>query len=646
MITAVLRCSASDVVNSAFRFEARSNARLIGARRFLSTSPTVFAIMRDNPLALVVPAGLSDMTSSADGNMTDDDAQLARKMTQRCFEMVGMNLSVTSCFELLTKLLHNNTIQACPAPHDQIAEHVGDFLSECGLVERRVLQLAVPFMLLMCIIGNVLNLLIYSLPYFAGSSAVHFLQGKALANLLFVTSRLMEIIHAWTPLDNPDPNLEFAYWWSKPYIITVANICGTLSTWFTLIVTVETLLCVVQPFSFRQYCTTTVTYSLLVSATLLSVLVHFTFPVTHRMERTLLPGQHHDLRIGNTTLLCSRTVISHSMRLRMGAFFLTYEKFYFWTQAALSILLPTLAMLLCTVLIITNFRFKQLGESFSARRRCVIRITVATTLAHLLLEGPALLTFAAAALKGSKTERHDVAMCLLNTGNNFLSIVNATIPFFLYLACNDQFRRMTCVYLRMRFCGIDDNADDTLNPERSQSTIKKHWLSRVPHSSLSLRGTVTAHLDNSGRSVCSVERERQAVLVQCDDGQLQLRPFPASTSSSRCSFDAAEERRPAPPPPTTTTANTPDAAADQRPTAMLISAPPLDDVSLTEDDESDRLIQLKTTNNHRVRFNNLPNHSDNGQVPLLLDLPSYASAADQSDEKVLFDDLVVKVSTI
>jgi hypothetical protein len=47
-----------------------------------------------------------------------------------------------------------------------------------------------------------------------------------------------------------------------------------------------------------------------------------------------------------------------------------------------------------------------LGESFSQRRRCVIRLTVATTLSHLLLEGPALATFAAAALKGTAMARH------------------------------------------------------------------------------------------------------------------------------------------------------------------------------------------------------------------------------------------------
>uniref|UniRef100_A0A914RZS1 Uncharacterized protein n=1 Tax=Parascaris equorum TaxID=6256 RepID=A0A914RZS1_PAREQ len=39
----------------------------------------------------------------------------------------------------------------------------------------------------------------------------------------------------------------------------------------------------------------------------------------------------------------------------------------------------------------TSFKnyIKELGEAFSQRRKCVIRMTVATTLSHLLLEGPA-----------------------------------------------------------------------------------------------------------------------------------------------------------------------------------------------------------------------------------------------------------------
>jgi hypothetical protein len=283
---------------------------------------------------------------------------------------------------------------------------------------------------------------------------------------------------------------------------------------------------------------------------------------------------------------------------------------------------------------------QQLGESFSQRRRCVIRITVATTVAHLLLEGPALLTFAAAALKGSKTERHDVAMCLLNTGNNFLSIVNATIPFFLYLACNDQFRRMTFVYLRMRLCGIENGAEETLGTERFQSTIKRRWLPRIPRipRTLSFRSTVTAHVDNSRRSLCSSIAERETVIVRSDP-LLRVRPLPAkvnNTSSeleekrrSAYSVELEEKRR-----------SVSNLANDQE--SIITPAP--DAISSTDGDEYDQLIPLKLANNHHVRFDNLPNHSDRQISPL--DLPSNACDGRLNDKKRHFDDLVVKVSTI
>lgn len=91
---------------------------------------------------------------------------------------------------------------------------------------------------------------------------------------------------------------------------------------------------------------------------------------------------------------------------------------------------------------------QELGEAFSQRRKCVIRMTVATTLSYLLLEGPALLTFGAVAVKGAGSEKHNMNICILNHANNLLSIVNATIPFFVFLACNQQFRHMTFIYLR------------------------------------------------------------------------------------------------------------------------------------------------------------------------------------------------------
>lgn len=246
-----------------------------------------------------------------------------------------------------------------------------------------------------------------------------------------------------------------------------------------------------------------------------------------------------------------------------------------------------------------------------------------------MLEGPALLTFAAAALKGSKTERHDVAMCLLNTGNNFLSIVNATIPFFLYLACNDQFRRMTFVYLRMRLCGIDSGAEETLGTERPQSTVKRRWLPRFPRT-LPFRST--AHLDPGRHSFASNAVERETAIVPCEP-LLRARPSPATRTSNGCSFELDEKYR-----------NVSNLANDEESTAVRVITSVPDAISLSDGDEYDRLIPLKTATNHHVRFNNLPNHSDPQVSPL--DLLGDACVGQFSEKKPHFDDLVVKVSTI
>lgn len=40
---------------------------------------------------------------------------------------------------------------------------------------------------------------------------------------------------------------------------------------------------------------------------------------------------------------------------------------------------------------------------------------------------------------------------MLNHGNNLLSMVNATIPFFLYLLCSQRFRSMTFTYIQSKF---------------------------------------------------------------------------------------------------------------------------------------------------------------------------------------------------
>uniref|UniRef100_A0A0K0DPB6 G_PROTEIN_RECEP_F1_2 domain-containing protein n=1 Tax=Angiostrongylus cantonensis TaxID=6313 RepID=A0A0K0DPB6_ANGCA len=208
----------------------------------------------------------------------------------------------------------------------------------------------------------------------------------------------------------------------------------------TLMVTVETVMCVLMPFLFRQYCTKRTTWFFLLITLSLSTLLHSTLVFTTEIAMHPLAITEHALEKENST--CWYIQNMYMFMIRSNSAYDVIQKIYYWIQTTFAIIIPTIAMLVCSILIVKQFTFKELGEAFSQRRKCVIRMTVATTVSHLLLEGPATLTHAAVALK------HHYMMCVLNNAINILSIVNATIPFFVFLLCNEQFRHMTAMYLR------------------------------------------------------------------------------------------------------------------------------------------------------------------------------------------------------
>ncbi|VDK68674.1 unnamed protein product [Onchocerca ochengi] len=359
---------------------------------------------------------------------------LEMRLLHRCEVAFGKKMQLSDCLSNLAALVafEKKGIQQCPA-NLSLPQYIHNsgYDSACGQVERQINQFAMPILQLLCLSGNILNLLIYRLPYFQGSTSVHFLKVKTYANLVFVESRVFEVIHAWTV--HADPAFESFYWYTKPYVIAAASISGTLSTWMTLVITIETVLCVLLPFHFRQICTKRRSLIILLGFLLCSIFLHIPFIFI----QTVI----------SSTILKELDSRQHNR----GPFYEYVQKAYYWLQITLSILIPTIAMLACSVLIVMQFSFKQHGESFSQRRKCVIRMTVATTLSHLLLEGPALLTFAAVARKGADSSDHGNNICILAHGNNLLSVINAATPFFVFLAFNEQFRRMSLVFIRVHF---------------------------------------------------------------------------------------------------------------------------------------------------------------------------------------------------
>ncbi|KAI6201210.1 G-PROTEIN-RECEP-F1-2 domain-containing protein [Aphelenchoides besseyi] len=384
-----------------------------------------------------------------------------RLLQQKCVKQFGDSLTLHECYELLKVLvkLTSSGIHNCyPESTGPVLEHNSEYYSFCNSFNLVITKFLLPILLLLCLFGNGFNLIIYRLPYFEGSSSVNFLRAKAIANFIFVESRVLEVIHAWSS-NNPNDKFESLFWTSRPFVITIANISGTISTWLTLAITIETAICILLPFSFRQLCTRKTTFTILVCSTLCSILLHLSFFFTHttraivsvRLSDTNIVENHvsrlpMSLTSNQTSSVCWINYLYYTMqRPTTSLAHVFFERFYFWSQMFLSIIIPTAIMLMCSALIVLKFiTFKELGgKTFSQRRRCVLRLTVSTALSHLLLEGPAVLTYSVLAIKGTLKK-----MCILNHIINFLSIINATIPFFVFLVCNQQFRQMSTIYLK------------------------------------------------------------------------------------------------------------------------------------------------------------------------------------------------------
>lgn len=164
-----------------------------------------------------------------------------------------------------------------------------------------------------------------------------------------------------------------------------------------------------------------------------SGLLHVAYPITRDVER--LPSCPAAYR--------------YRMVIRDGWFYHDYERVYFFLHALAVISLPTLLMAVFSVLIGYHFNRKPMGQRFSERRRCVLRITFATTLCTLVLQTPGLVVFASAAVRGSTLEQN-FSFCTVNVVTTFLTILAAAAPFLVYLCLNETFRRLLFVQLGTR----------------------------------------------------------------------------------------------------------------------------------------------------------------------------------------------------
>lgn len=280
------------------------------------------------------------------------------QIAKQCQMTFGRQFDSNICSTLLLALYYKSTDNRTHDNNNDCEQYYTPDSyerSNCVQFEQSIYRLLMPPMMICCLVGNVLNLLIYRRAYFDGSSAVHFLQGKAIANLLFVYSRLFEMLNAYVT-HYSIVEFKIAYWHTRAHMMTLVSVSSNRSDCmsytfagehigndidmvtfdsfsfyiitfrFTLVVAVETTAAVIRPFNFRQYCTRPATNVLLVALLLLSIGIHILYPLAHTIDtrETRLYAPNHSCY----------TLVTLSMRLENGQFYTMYEKVYYWLQAA------------------------------------------------------------------------------------------------------------------------------------------------------------------------------------------------------------------------------------------------------------------------------------------------------------------------
>ncbi|KAI6177028.1 G-PROTEIN-RECEP-F1-2 domain-containing protein [Aphelenchoides bicaudatus] len=452
--------------------------------------------------------------------LNDSELQSAtERFEQKCLNLFGDGVTLPQCYDLLKKIidLENTGAPNCFPNAQPLIEHSPEYftckrcfsssklvfqLPDCTSIEHLINKFCLPIFILFSF-SNILTVLIYRLNYFDGlfngaqfSALLTFLRLKAIANFIFVQSRILEVIHSWTV--EPNASFESVFWTTRPFAITVANICGTISTWLTLLVTIETLLCILLPFSFRQLCTRKTTSVALISCVVASILLHIVFflmqtvkPfVSIKLMDEQIPTRHALIDFNTTTNTIQRTNCwyvfkFYKMQLSQVDFYESLEKVYYWTQSIFSIILPTCLMLVFSVLIVSKFTpciesgrsiqsTKTVRHSFDNSNNALTLIAGRTFFvsAHgyvgwiknvntkSLCQKKSIKSFKhkqfcvltffgpfSVAVRGSESGQH-TNICIFNHINNLLCVVNATIPFFVFISCNDSFRNLSMIYLK------------------------------------------------------------------------------------------------------------------------------------------------------------------------------------------------------
>ncbi|CDW54352.1 7tm 1 domain containing protein [Trichuris trichiura] len=258
-------------------------------------------------------------------------------------------------------------------------------------LEKPLFQYVYPIILFVCVLGNSTNLVVYQHRFLRASPTIRLLAVKAVVNTLCIMA-----------------------------LLTVA-------------VTVESYILVAFPAHAKRWC----------SMRNANLCILLCFAGAAGLQMFYLISR----RI--KSFKCSDSEVYYYL---LASGHPTYEVFYYWFNSISTLLLPMVAMLVLTAFIYhLLFWARNRFRKGSEQKRCVTRLSLATTACHLVFEMPHVANFIIAATEERPTSQWHRSFPWLTfvATANFLSMLDASVTFVVYFLCSQRFRQIWF----FKFCG-------------------------------------------------------------------------------------------------------------------------------------------------------------------------------------------------
>ncbi|OUC48643.1 hypothetical protein D917_01134 [Trichinella nativa] len=268
-------------------------------------------------------------------------------------------------------------------------------------MERPLFLYVYPIILLTCVAGNSANLLVYWHRFLRAAPTIRLLAAKAVANALCVISLI--------------PRL-------------------------TVAVTVESYIMVAFPAQAKSWCSIRNAYLCIVGCFGAAIALQVFYLLCRQVVPVVCPNMKTYFYLLPTGLPA-------------------YEKLYYWANALSTLLIPMVTMLALSLLIYYQlFWAKRRFSQGSEQKRCVTRLSMATTACHLVFEMPHVVNFIIAAVDHTLAHqwRRRFPWEQFAAVANFLSMLDASLTVFVYFACSQRFRQICyftlCRSRHERYC--------------------------------------------------------------------------------------------------------------------------------------------------------------------------------------------------